>query len=311
MCMCDLFACVCAWGVSVYSLIRRTFLESAQNLTLEKSRDMPKNQTHNGCPSMLWPRSVVLNLIVTIIMYSFIGCFSAMERIACYKAKDQTHTVKQNFHEYMQTHAWAVQVLHKIVPVWFRCCVRSRLAASWMMWAAGGWSGVWRECLTLCTSCCTRPQRRRRTSTRCTWCSTGWRRRARAGWCCIPSWSRAACKWSVPRTCLPPRFVVGWLTLGSSSLSSPMWEHRNFAQFYCISVTNFSSLWMYPLGIYMNKKNVFFAFLWLILCLHCMYLKKSPVDFLLEVFAVCPVPIMQSETWTKTVDAFIHLVTKP
>ena len=28
--------------------------------------------------------------------------------------------------------------------------------------------------------------------------------------------------------------------VGSGSLSSPMREHRNFAQFYCISVTNFS-----------------------------------------------------------------------
>ena len=30
--------------------------------------------------------------------------------------------------------------------------------------------------------------------------------------------------------------------LGSGSLSSPMQEHRNFAQFYCISVTNFSTV---------------------------------------------------------------------
>ena len=101
-----------------------------------------------------------------------------------------------------------------------------------------------------------------------------------------------------------------WLLLGSGSLSSPMREHRNFAQFYCISVTNFSSLWMYPLGNYMNKRYVFFAFLWLFLCLHAMYLEKSPVGFLREVFAVCPVPITRSETWTKTVDVFIHSVTK-
>ena len=99
--------------------------------------------------------------------------------------------------------------------------------------------------------------------------------------------------------------------VGSGSLSSPMREHRNFAQFYCISVTNFSTLWMYPLGNYMNKKNIFFAFLWLFLCLHCMYLQKSPVEFLREVFAVCPVPITRSETWTKTVDLFIRSVTKP
>ena len=68
---------------------------------------------------------------------------------------------------------------------------------------------------------------------------------------------------------------------------------------------------MYPLGNYMNKKNVFFAFLWLFLCLHAMYLEKSPVDFLREVFAVCPVPVTRSETWTKTVDAaFIRSVKK-
>ena len=67
---------------------------------------------------------------------------------------------------------------------------------------------------------------------------------------------------------------------------------------------------MYPLGNYMNKRNVFFAFLWLFLCLHAMYLKKSPVDFLREVFAVCLVLITRSETWTKTVDVFIRSVTK-
>ena len=32
------------------------------------------------------------------------------------------------------------------------------------------------------------------------------------------------------------------LVVGSGSLSSPMREHRNFAQFYCISVTNFSTV---------------------------------------------------------------------
>ncbi len=35
---------------------------------------------------------------------------------------------------------------------------------------------------------------------------------------------------------------VRWLSVGSGSLSSPMREHRNFAQFYCISVTNFSTV---------------------------------------------------------------------
>ena len=32
------------------------------------------------------------------------------------------------------------------------------------------------------------------------------------------------------------------LCVGSGSLSSPMREHLNFAQFYCISVTNFSTV---------------------------------------------------------------------
>ena len=32
------------------------------------------------------------------------------------------------------------------------------------------------------------------------------------------------------------------LKLGSGSLSSPMREHRNFAQFYCISIINFSTV---------------------------------------------------------------------
>ena len=90
-----------------------------------------------------------------------------------------------------------------------------------------------------------------------------------------------------------------------------MWEHQNFAQFYCISVTDFSTVSECILfGNYMNKKNVFFAFFWLFLCLHAMYLEKSPVDFLREVFAVCPVPVTQSETWTKTVDVFIRSVKK-
>ena len=69
---------------------------------------------------------------------------------------------------------------------------------------------------------------------------------------------------------------------------------------------------MYPLGIYMTKKTKkIFAFLWLFLCLHYMCLEKLPVDFLLEVFAVCPVLIMRSETWMKTVNVFIRSVTKP
>ena len=32
------------------------------------------------------------------------------------------------------------------------------------------------------------------------------------------------------------------VTVGSGSVSSPMREHQNFAQFYCISVTNFSTV---------------------------------------------------------------------
>ena len=99
------------------------------------------------------------------------------------------------------------------------------------------------------------------------------------------------------------------LWLGSGSLSSPMREHRNFAQFYCISVTNFSTVSECILLEIIWIKGTF-AFLWLFLCLHAMYLEKSPVDFLREVFAVCLVPIPRSETWTKTVDVFIRLVTK-
>ena len=36
--------------------------------------------------------------------------------------------------------------------------------------------------------------------------------------------------------------VLVVLTIGSGSLSSPMQERQNFAQFYCISVTNFSTV---------------------------------------------------------------------
>ena len=90
-----------------------------------------------------------------------------------------------------------------------------------------------------------------------------------------------------------------------------MREHLYLAQFYCISVTNFSTVSeCILLEFIWIKKNGFFAFLWLFLCLHCVYLEKSP-DFLREVFAVCPVRITRSETWTKTVDVFIRSVTKP
>ena len=45
MCVCDLFACVYTWGTSVYSLIRRTSVESTQNLTPEKSQGGAKPST--------------------------------------------------------------------------------------------------------------------------------------------------------------------------------------------------------------------------------------------------------------------------
>ena len=88
-----------------------------------------------------------------------------------------------------------------------------------------------------------------------------------------------------------------------------MREHWNFAQLFCISVTNFSTVSECILLEIIWIKGTF-AFLWLFLCLHAMYLEKSPVDFLWEVFAVCPVPITRSETWTKTVDVFIRSATK-
>ena len=44
-------------------------------------------------------------------------------------------------------------------------------------------------------------------------------------------WMLSCCPWNEPI-----------ITLGSGSLSSPMREHWNFAQFYCISVTNFSTV---------------------------------------------------------------------
>ena len=98
-------------------------------------------------------------------------------------------------------------------------------------------------------------------------------------------------KGPIKSSCVTVTLVHLWS--GSGSLSSPMRKHRNFALFYCISVTNFSTISE------------------CILCLHCMCLEKSPIDFLREVFSVCPVPITRSETWTKTVDVFIRSVTKP
>ena len=37
-------------------------------------------------------------------------------------------------------------------------------------------------------------------------------------------------------------YIISSLSIGCGSLSSPMREHQNFAQFYCISVTNFSTV---------------------------------------------------------------------
>ena len=51
-CVCDLFACVYRQGTSDYSLIRRTFVESAQNLTPEKSQGGRKSLAKNGHQSI-------------------------------------------------------------------------------------------------------------------------------------------------------------------------------------------------------------------------------------------------------------------
>ena len=60
-CVRDLFARVYTRETSVYSLIQRTFVESAQNSTPEKSQDGSKSLARNGHPSIWWPRSIVLN----------------------------------------------------------------------------------------------------------------------------------------------------------------------------------------------------------------------------------------------------------
>ena len=65
----SLFVFVVVWllffayvSSSVYSLIRRAFAESAQNLTPEKCRGvMARNLARNGHPSTWWPRSFVYN----------------------------------------------------------------------------------------------------------------------------------------------------------------------------------------------------------------------------------------------------------
>ena len=58
--------------------------------------------------------------------------------------------------------------------------------------------------------------------------------------------------------------------VGSGSLSSPMQEHRNFAQFYCISVTNFSTVSeCILLEIIWIKKNVFFRILMVVFMFAC------------------------------------------
>ena len=56
-------------------------------------------------------------------------------------------------------------------------------------------------------------------------------------------------QWESPINCknnqpylLHTRINKETIKLGSGSLSSPMREHQNFAQFYCISVTNFSTV---------------------------------------------------------------------
>ena len=56
-CVGDLFACVYTGRTSVYSHIRRAFVESAQVLTLEKSQSLARN----GHPSKWWPCSVMVN----------------------------------------------------------------------------------------------------------------------------------------------------------------------------------------------------------------------------------------------------------
>ena len=56
-CLCDLFACVYTLGTLVYSLIWRAFVKSAQELTLEKSQSLARNDH----PSRWWPCSVMLN----------------------------------------------------------------------------------------------------------------------------------------------------------------------------------------------------------------------------------------------------------
>ena len=49
-------------------------------------------------------------------------------------------------------------------------------------------------------------------------------------------------EYKIVNVCMWSRFLHAYSILGSGSLSSPMREHRNFAQFYCISVTNFSTV---------------------------------------------------------------------
>ena len=60
MCVRDLSACIYTQGTLVYSLIWRTFVESAQNLTGEIAGRV-ESLTHKGHPSIWWPRSIILN----------------------------------------------------------------------------------------------------------------------------------------------------------------------------------------------------------------------------------------------------------
>ena len=101
--------------------------------------------------------------------------------------------------------------------------------------------------------------------------------------------------------------------LGSGSLSSPMREHRNFAQFYCISVTNFSTVSECILLEFTWIKKMFSSHSYgcFYVCTACTSKNRQLIFYGRYLPFVCPVPITRSETWTKTVDVFIHSVTKP
>jgi len=104
-----------------------------------------------------------------------------------------------------------------------------------------------------------------------------------------------------------PMECICQCTVGSGSLSSPMWEHRNFALFYGISITHFSTVFECILLEFIWIKRTFSSHSYdcFYVCIACASKNRW------EVFSVCPVPIRRSETWTKTVDVFIRSVTKP